>query len=117
MVFVVVSDEAATISSEMLDADGKSMAPAELETATWNELRMHASFPKASTTIADERSDTPEGSFECKRYIVTEHTPDGEKISTFWFAHDRPGPPVEMRIELRGETVSTTTLLRLTDGI
>jgi len=33
-----------------------------------------------------------------------------------WFAKDLPGPPIEIRVELRGELVSDTTLLRYTPG-
>jgi hypothetical protein len=116
MIFVLVSPERATIATSALDPEGKPAGQPELSDSTWDELRRHASFPKESTTIAEERNDTPAGSFDCQRYTVIEQTPDGELRRVLWFAKELPGPPVEIRVELRGELVSETTLLRYSPG-
>jgi hypothetical protein len=116
MVFVLVSPERATIAIDVLDPEGKRAAEPQLSESTWNELRLHASFLRQTTTIAEERNDTPAGSFDCKRYTVVEQTPEGELRRVLWFAKDLPGPPIEVRVELRGELVSDTTLLRYSPG-
>jgi hypothetical protein len=116
IVFVAVSDELATISSSELDPEGKQQVAGELEQATWDELRRHASFPKATATIDEDRSETPVAVFECLRYTVVEQTPEGTTRRVLWFAKSMPGPPVETLVERNGETVERATLLRYEPG-
>lgn len=116
MVFVVVGADEATIASQMFDPHGVKAGEPEFTEATWEELRRHASFPREATTIADDRTETPVGTFDCKRYEVLEALPDGERRTTFWFANGLPGAPVEIRVERAGEEVSRMTLLRYDPG-
>jgi hypothetical protein len=108
MRFLAVDDERATIASETLDDAGKPLGPAETETATWDEIRKHASFPKATTTITDAVAEVPAGSFPCKRYTVIE----GKKKTVACFANDLPGPPVEMTIEEDGKLLMSMELVK-----
>ena len=116
MIFVLVSDERVTLATEQFGPDGTLAAPAELSEASWDELRRHASYPKETTRIEDDRTETPAGQFDCWRYTVVEQTPDGEVRTMLWFAKNLPGPPVETNVERGGEIVSRTSLLRYAAG-
>ena len=116
VVFVIVTAERATIASQLIDPHGKKIGEPELTESTWDELRRHASFAVEATTITDDRTETPVGSFDCKRYVVVEQSPEGEQRQTFWFANDLPGAPVEAHLEQGGEVVSRMTLLRYDPG-
>lgn len=112
MRFLAVDDERATIANETLDDTGKPLGAAETATSTWEELRKHASFPKASTTIVDAVAEVPAGSFPCKRYTVLE----GTKKTTACFANDLPGPPVELIVEDDGKLVISMELVKNEPG-
>jgi hypothetical protein len=117
LVFIAVSDERATISSSELDPTGQKQVAGEMLDQTWEELRMHASFPKAVTTVDEDRSETPVGVFDCLRYTIVEQTPEGPARTVLWFAKELPGPPVETLLERGGQTIERTMLLRYEPGI
>lgn len=109
--FVAVDDEHATIATEILSDDGKVQGDPELEIASWDQLRRHASYPKEATTITEATAETPDGSFPCKRYTVDEDTAKGKKRTIACFARDLPGPPVEMTVEIDGHLIMSMTLV------
>jgi len=106
--FMVVDDERATVVSDVLDEKDAPVGDPKTETATWNELRHHAAYPKDATTVSDATAETPAGTFPCKRYVVT----DGDTKTTACFATELPGPPVEMSVEKGGKLVMSLTMLK-----
>lgn len=116
LVFVVVTDQGATIATQQYDPHGKKVGAPEFQEATWEQLRRHASFPVEATTISEDRTDTPVGTFDCRRYAVVTTGAEGEERQIFWFAKELPGAPVEMHVERNGEIVSRMTLLQYEPG-
>jgi hypothetical protein len=114
--FLAVDDERATMTTELLDDDGKVFGKPEMQSSTWDELRMTASWPKEQVTITDATAETPAGSFACRRYVVVEKTDEGEKRTTAHFARSLPGPPVELMVELDGKLLMSMTLLAFAPG-
>lgn len=110
--FLAVDDERATILTELLDQNGKTIGTPENASTTWEALRRHGSYPREGTTIDEATAETPAGSFECLRYTVVEPTEEGgTKKTVAWFAKKLPGPPVDLSIEVDGQLVMTMTLL------
>lgn len=103
-----------------VDADGAeietfdhSEGGAPIETPTrqrvaWEELRRHAAFPAAATTVEDGVIATPAGTFAAMVYTVT----SGADVARYYFAKDRPGPPVLFYVEQGGRRLLTTTMAR-----
>jgi hypothetical protein len=112
MKFVAVTAQGTTVESVPLDGTGKPTGKVERGDSTWAELRDHAKYPKAGTTIEEATTITPAGTFTCKRYTVVEQKPAGEARTVACFASDLPGPPVELRKEMGGQLVMTMSLLR-----
>ncbi len=109
--FLAVDDERATIITELLDQNGKTIGTPENASSTWEELRRHASFPIEATTIEEATAETPAGSFASWRYTVVEKTEEGTKRTVAYFAKDLPGPPVDLTVETNGQLVMTMSLL------
>lgn len=82
--------------------DGTPLGDAIEGAATWAELRDHAAFPAASTSISEEAIDTPLGRLACLRYDVRA---PGRPPTTLWFAVDLPGMPVRVDVEGVGTTM------------
>jgi hypothetical protein len=112
MKFVAVTAQGTTVESVPLDGTGKPKGEMKRAESTWAELRDHARYPKAGTTIEETTTITPAGTFACKRYTVVEQKPAGEERTVACFASDLPGPPVELRKEMGGQLVMTMSLLR-----
>lgn len=109
--FMVVDDERATIVTELLDQNGKTIGTPENASSTWEELRTHASYPLEATTIEEATAETPAGSFPAWRYIVVEKTDEGTKRTVAYFAKKLPGPPVDLTVEMNGQLLMTMTLI------
>ena len=116
MKFVAVTAQGATVEQVTLDGTGTPTGQVERGDSTWVEMRDHARYPKAGTTIEETTTITPAGTFACKRYTVVEQKPEGEARTIACFANDLPGPPVELRKELGGQMVTTMSLLRHEPG-
>ena len=116
MVFVAVTRERATVESVMIDDKGKISGEPKRTDSTWEELRDHAKYPKAATTIATATATTPAGTFPCHRYMVVEAGEGGVTRTVALFADELPGPPVELRKEVAGRLAITMTLLRHDPG-
>ncbi len=112
MTFLVADDERATIVSELLGDQNEVLGTPETQTATWDELRRHATYPRATTTIMDAVAEVPAGSFPCKRYTILE----GAKKTVACFASELPGPPVELVIEEDGRLLLSMELLKNQPG-
>ncbi len=112
MTMTAVDAEGATIRSTVRGAEGQEVGEAKESRATWDELRLHASFPAAATEIADDEAGAPGGPYDCKRYTVSR---DGG-TATFWFANDLPGAPIKMTVEKDGAVVETRQLMKYSAG-
>lgn len=95
--------EVAVIEVSVTTERGEALGPAQELTATWEELRDHASYPAARATLEERRLETELGTRDCLCYRVTM---DGV-VTDYWFARDLPGPPVHMEERHDGELVLT----------
>jgi hypothetical protein len=103
----VTADEQGTDQESWLETpEGERTTQPERWRSSWLELQEHASFPSASTDVAEEEIAVGPGRFSCLRYTATE---DGI-VRRFWFARDFPGMPI--RVELReGDSVQSSFAL------
>lgn len=104
--FLEEADGKARYSTVVVDAENQPLGEERVETAGWEELQGHASFPAAGTVITEEVLELPAGKFICWRYEVTGQTEGAEpkrQVMRLWFAQDLPGPPVQMVQEVDGE--------------
>jgi hypothetical protein len=91
--FVAVTAEGATMRQVTLDAEKKPVGEQEPdEQVTWEDLELHASFPKAQTTMTEAEVTVPAGKFKCVVYTVREP----EVTTTYTFAKDLPGAPIKV---------------------
>jgi hypothetical protein len=90
------------------DASGNLLARSAERTA-WIELQQHGAYPLAATRITEETIEGPTGRWNCWHYRVQR---DGG-VEHYWFAKDKPGPPVRVRIEQGGEVVQSMELVAL----
>jgi hypothetical protein len=88
--------------------------------ATWTELKDHASFPAALTDISSDSIQVEAGKFECWLYRFEEPASPGAEgapepgpaaLNLFWFAKDSPGSPVRYQVHVGGETVFDMELI------
>lgn len=114
--FAAADAEAATIAAEVVDDSGKVIGEPDVKISTWEQLRRHATYPKATTSITEVDAETLAGPYKCKRYTATETTPEGLKKTVACFANDLPGPPIELTIELDGKLVMTMALVKNEPG-
>ncbi|MGF1467568.1 MAG: hypothetical protein ACFCGT_15695 [Sandaracinaceae bacterium] len=111
VVFAAHTADGAVIESVALGPDGEPAGAAERGTATWEELRLHASYPAAHTTITDATVEVPAGTFATRLYTVVD--PEAGTTTRAWFAPALPGPPVRHVVEQGGQIVSSMVLERI----
>ena len=69
------------------------------------------SFPAEATVRTEDRVETPGGTFDCWLYTVRQEEDGVAATARFWFAFDKPGPPVIYETEQDGELTSRMVLL------
>lgn len=111
MAFVAGDAEHAVTESSMLTLSGEPLGEPVQSTATWAELRDHASFPAALTRREMTTVTVPAGTFDVWRYTVRSGDDGDAAVSTFFFALDRPGPPVLLETETGGEVTFRMVLI------
>lgn len=111
LTFVASDDQGAEIESAERDDKGNPVGSPKRARATWEELRRHAAFPRAATTIDEGVADTPAGKFPSKIYVVKR----GDEVTRLYFAVDRPGPPVLFHTDKNGQRTMTSTLIPSAD--
>lgn len=77
------------------DLTGKMLGKANKSRAAWIELQRHASFPAENTVIQEWKGETAVGWRSGWKYVVKASKQGQIHVSTFIFARDLPGPPVE----------------------
>lgn len=113
--FVAVDPEGCTIRRTNLGPDGQSTSPPQESRATWTELRDHAQFPRARTTITRETIEVPAGRFDAVKYTVQARMAGHLTAQRYWFATSMPGAPVRVTHERDGVVIMSMTLLEHRD--
>jgi|GEM_PF-1152797 len=115
--FVSAADATGCITNKVYDEAGALVEDLGADTASWDELRDHASFPATMTQRSDSHVETPAGSFDTWLYVVTGQGPEGKPMaSRFEFAKNLPGPHLSMSVESQGQLVVRMTLIARSDG-
>lgn len=112
--FIAGDETRATMEGRLLAATGEAIAPVTTSTATWTELRDHAAFPAAAASRERTTVDVAAGSFEAWRYDVRGDEAGAGTTTSYWFADDRPGPPV--LVEQRDATGRILMRMEMVDG-
>lgn len=79
--------------------------------ARWWELRNHASFPLAQTTVSRAPLTVAAGTFDCMHYAVATPAGQGGGTNHFWFDTRTAGSPVLFTQEMGGAEVFRMELL------
>jgi hypothetical protein len=74
--------------------DGERLAPSTTQRASWPELRDHAAFDAQLSSRERARCNVATGSYDCWLYTVRDSAAAGAPVKLFWFADEKPGPPV-----------------------
>jgi len=96
------SDAGVEVQVELVDPDGTVVVSSPVETAMWEELQSHASFPEADVTLTREPHETRLGVAECWHYAVRSVQNERTLVTHYWFDIERPGPPVDFTMEFDG---------------
>lgn len=104
--FVECDDEGALTTWETRADDGTVLDEGGRR-ATWEELRLHASFPDDRTTVDEVVVTTALGESRCRHYRVSAD----DVVREFWFADDRPGMPILVVETRRDGTVARTEVV------
>lgn len=94
------SPEGATICSQARDAAGEPLGRRQCAESTWEELRLHGSFPAGRASRERHSETTPLGDLEGWLYRL-----EGEDglVTESFFADSTPGTPAIMRRTKGGE--------------
>lgn len=109
--FTEVSDDQVVMKITTADESGKPIGEPETKRATWEELRSHALYPEASTSVSEAEVEVPAGKFSCKLYTVTQEG----SVTKAWFAKALPGAPVQHEVTKDG-AVTRMVLVEHTPG-
>ena len=107
--FMAVDAEGAETLATLADLTGAPVAEPARQRVSWDELRQHASYPRATTTLSDATVTVPAGTFACRRYVVQIGSDEQIVVD---FAHDLPGAPVSLVDVKAGAEVLRMTLER-----
>jgi hypothetical protein len=105
--YVSADAEGAVQESWAESIEGLPLAEPEPERSTWLELQEHASFPTATTSLAEEELSIPAGRFDCLRYTRE----DSDSTWRFWFARNLPGQPIRFEHQVGDSIAFSATLL------
>lgn len=95
------SPDGANICTQLSNAEGERVGEKQCGDSTWEELRMHGSFPASRASRERHRETTPLGDLEGWLYRVEE---DNGSVTESFFADSSPGVPALMRRSNGGET-------------
>jgi hypothetical protein len=103
--WTVVASDAAGVEIEYvkLDESGEATGTRRTERADWVELRDHATFPAATSTLQEVARETALGTLDGLLYTVKDE--NHGRVTEFFFAKSLPGAPVHMRAVQAGELV------------
>jgi hypothetical protein len=100
---VAADEEGVEIEYATIADDGSVEGEPTVSRSAWTELRDHAAFPAAHSTLEQVSCSTALGDFEGWLYRVTD--PEAATVNEFFFVPSLPGAPVQMRILEGEETV------------
>ena len=101
--------EGCTVVHEERSLDGTLLRSTE-QRDFWKDMRAHASFKSANTTIESWLGDTWLGPRYGWLYTVRD-ADNPASVQRFVFLHDLAGPPVEMVVEMDGRVVYRMTAI------
>ncbi|MDP9272615.1 MAG: hypothetical protein M3O93_03645, partial [Chloroflexota bacterium] len=110
--FVSADAEGAEQESWEETPEGTRLSDPQRRRSTWLGFQEHASFPAATTEVAEEEIEIPAGRFACLRYTSR----DGESVSTFWFARSVPGMPLRFEERVNDVVVFSSTAIENIPG-
>jgi hypothetical protein len=110
--FVSADAEGAGQEHWLETPDGTRLNEPERRRSTWLGFQEHASFPAATTEIAEEEIDIPAGRFACLRYTNQE----GNTVRTFWFARSAAGMPLRFEEWTDGILTYSSTAIENVPG-
>jgi hypothetical protein len=116
LTFTRVSFGGADIRSEMEDENGNLLQLPTITSVSWDEVLKQAGFPTTSLQVEETSVVVPAGSFECRRYTITEGAGEDAITSHADFPYNVPGPPIRYVSEQKGKIVRTLTLIRYDPG-
>jgi hypothetical protein len=116
MVFVDSDAQAAVTESRVLSLSGDPIGDVGRSESTWVAFRDHGAFPADRTRRVRATVTVPAGTFDVWRYTVQPGTGQGEAVTDFWFALDRPGPPVLMETRTGSEMTLRMVLIEDSRG-
>ena len=107
-------DEAGTtVASSQQKPDGTPVGSSSSVRVSWSDLRDHARFDTAKTSIGKSKCIGPAGHFDCMLYQVDR---DDGAVQEFHFAKSKPGPPVLMEIRKDNRELMRMELLEYQRG-
>jgi hypothetical protein len=110
--FVSADAEGAEQESWAETTDGTRLSEPERRRSPWLGFQEHASFPAATTDVADEEIEIPAGRFAGLRYTNR----SGETVRSFWFASLVPGMPLRFEERINGVVVFSSTAIENVPG-
>ena len=102
---VEADDDGCVIEYAALNDNGHAIALTQRKRHGWNELREHASYPAATSTVENDRRLTPLGLLDGRLYTMND--PQKGTVTRVFFSPMYPGPPVWMEVTRGGSMVST----------
>jgi len=82
---------------------------------SWEELRDHAAFDAALTEREKSMCSVQAGDYECWHYTVSADVA-GKTVQHFYFAIDKPGPPVLLVMNRGDDEILRMELLEYLRG-
>ena len=98
-----------TLAGEPLGARGS-------QRSAWTELRDHAQFDASQTTREHAEVTVFAGTYDCQLYTVSEGEGAAAQTTRYWFAVDKPGPPVLLTMQAGEQEVMRMELREYTLG-
>lgn len=108
-------DSAVDVVSWSEDSANQALNKPTKQRARWSDLRDHASFASTRTVRRRARCKVPAGSYDCWEYVVR-GAKDDQPTQRFYFADDKPGPPVLLVTERDGTELMRMELLEYRRG-
>ncbi len=96
------------VTTTLTDEEGEVLGASDDPPSTWKAFQAHASFPENATTITSGRHTAAAGTFDCWTYTLSGPS---DTVTTFVFARDLPGPPLDLVVTRNGTLIQRMELL------
>lgn len=110
--FGATDGETVELGGRTTDMDGNPIGQSQVTKPSWVELRDHATYSPSNASRSEATATVPSGTYDCTLFTVRM---DGGGIDRYYFANDRPGPPVLCtKSSASGEEVFRMELISVT---